>query len=55
MKASWRAIKIIAVGNQPLKNKWHCSGCDKLCTATLPLNEAPDRNCNGGYAPPKGR
>ena len=47
--ANWRAVKIVDKKGEPLKNKWHCGGCDKLCTATLPLSESPSKKCGGGY------
>lgn len=47
-RAKWVAISIVATGDVA-KNRWVCRGCDKNCTCVLPLSEAPDNNCNGGY------
>lgn len=48
MRAHWVARSIVTSG-KGLKNKWVCRACSKSCNATLPLNEEPDSNCNGGY------
>jgi len=48
MKANWRAMSLVTAGKS-VKNRWHCSGCTKACTALLPLSEEPNANCNGGH------